>query len=77
MTRQADSAAEAASRHGLALVETRLAPLPFVQHLAQVLDRVPHVDEAQVQRREAEAQDVRAPRKSPITPRAISACTIA
>jgi hypothetical protein len=56
---------------------------PRVEHLAQVLDGVPGVDEAQVQRREAEAQDVghgavpSPARKSPITPRAISACTMA
>jgi hypothetical protein len=61
-----------------------LLPLAAVQHLAQVLHGVPHVFKADVQRREAKAQDVvrrrfppRRTRKSPITPRAISACTMA
>ena len=52
--------------HGRALLQVtaarrlkRLAPFIAFHHLAQVLDRVPHVGEARVQRREAEAQDVR------------------
>src|ERR1044071_4437706 len=41
-----------------ALVEARLAVFACLHHLHQVLDGVVHVDEAQVQRREAETQDV-------------------
>ena len=54
------------------------------EHVAQLLGRIPGVDEARVERREAEAQQVGAAvaaslrgspaRKSPITPRSISAC---
>ena len=62
------------------LVELGALPLVGLRAPARsVLDRVPDVDEADVERREAEAQDVGiavAARKSPITPRAISACTI-
>jgi len=39
-------------------VELRALPFAAFQHLAQVLHGVPHVLEARVQRREAEAQDV-------------------
>ncbi len=41
------------------LVEFGLLPFAAVEHLPEVLDGVPDVFEADVQRREAEAQDVR------------------
>ena len=43
----------------MTLVESGTLPLAALKHLAQVLGRVPHILEAQVQRREAKAQDVR------------------
>jgi hypothetical protein len=64
------------------LVELGALPFAAGQHLAQVFHGVPHIFKADVQRREAKAQDVGVgppspARKSPITPRAISACTMA
>ncbi len=46
------------SGHGVLLVELGPAPLAAVQDGAQVLHGIPHVLEAQVERGEAEAQDV-------------------
>src|SRR3954471_10304353 len=48
------------SSSGHRLLALELGPLPFFrrEHLPQVLHRVPHVLEAQVQGRAAEAQDV-------------------
>ena len=74
------------AKRGLAVCAAR-------EHVAQLLGGVPGVDEARVERREAEAQQVGArvgrvlrsaaraaagspARKSPITPRSISACMI-
>src|SRR3954470_1790019 len=47
------------SGHGLRAVELGTAPLLAGEHLPQLLHRIPHVLETGVQRREAEAQDVR------------------
>ena len=51
-----------ASGHRMHGIE--LGPLPFArfQHLAQMLDGVPDIGKAHIQRREAEAQNVRTPR---------------
>ena len=52
------------SSHRVFLLE--LGPLPFAgfEHLAQLLHRLPHVFKAEVERGEAEAQYVFAPRSS-------------
>src|SRR5687768_13279744 len=49
------------SGHRVGPLEVVAPPFAGVQHLAQVLHGVPRILEAQVQRREAEAQDVRLP----------------
>ena len=54
----------------------RQTPFFLGHHRGQPIDGVPDIDITQVERREAEAQDVGS-RKSPMTPRAISACMIA
>ena len=67
------------------LVELGAFPFAAFEHLLQMLDRVPHVLEAvysgvKPKRRMSPMPGLRrvaAARKSPITPRAISACTIA
>ena len=46
-------------RHRGADAEALVAPLAGLEHLRQAIDGVPDVDEAGVERREAEAQDVR------------------
>ena len=45
-------------RHGCADARSARRAIRRLEHLAQAIDRVPDVDEARVERREAEAQDV-------------------
>src|SRR5688572_12767295 len=49
------------SGHRMLLVELGALPLAGGQHLPEMFDRLPYVFETDVQRREAEAQDVRVP----------------
>src|SRR5687767_4580368 len=46
------------SCHRVLLVEPGALPFRGLQHLPEVLNRMPHILEARVQRGEAEAQDV-------------------
>src|SRR3954470_12986214 len=55
------AAVRRSSRHRLLPVELGPLPLRAFEHLPQVLHRVPRFLEAQVERREAEAQDVGTP----------------
>src|SRR5512133_1533084 len=50
------------SGHRVLAIEFGTAPFARFEHLAHMLHGMPHVLEAEVQRRETEAQDIRMPR---------------